>query len=812
MSGEEIQAALRSLPAEEPEPAKDWPEHNHNAASWIEGGQVWVLELQPYETEASSGGGDLEKMHQPGSVKKMKLGNRAKGVAVSDCQHLSDEVETSPLVSQQTKKTFTSDGEAFSKSSNLRTNQKNLAKALHVCDQCGKEFRWPSDLARHQRVHVRGKAARRDQSQSQASSPFALIPLQVDANSCKTLSQKPVTNQSTHTKNLHNCDQCGKEFRWPSDLARHKRVHAGAKAAKQVPCQSEASSPSPLMPATMALQAENSSEIFSPKSMLPANQRTYRKNLHTSDQRGKDFQWPSALVQHRLVHSGRRVARGDQCQSKLDASNSLTPSPTSLQVCSTDTNCHKAFGTSSQLVTHQHTHLKKSYTCGKCGKSYKWPSNLARHKRTHYRRKFKTDKNTHFKKSYICGQCGKSFQWLSHLTRHEHSHLRRKLKIDQGTDSEKPFVCSQCGKGFLWPSHLAQHKLNHLRGKQQIRTPIPNSSTTDQSTNTHKAFLCDQCGQGFLCLSDLTQHVFAHSGERPYSCAICGCQFRRRVQLIKHHKSHEESDEEEEEDQSECEEDVPVKNTPTKQLLSLSPMDSGEQSKSFASLKACECGMCHTKANDISELLPPNNIWENEVSGLSRPLSLTRPCECGYCGSDDDINTQLTEPLLPNYDITASAEFTAVLSSCEAVTTKPMLPSTSRGARKRVARRLRKKASNESITHFVGQPFAVASQSPKGPKSLSTPSSPLVRHDKPYACPKCPKRFSLASYMTKHLHIHQMGEPYKCTTCGKSFAQRSYLAKHQRVHTTRLAHECPECGSFFTQLSYLCKHMLTHRK
>ncbi|XP_072860594.2 tubulin polymerization-promoting protein family member 2 isoform X2 [Pogona vitticeps] len=61
VSSEEIQPATRPLEAEEAEAAEDWPGLQLGPTSWIERGQIWSLELQPYDaTTSPEGMADLE--------------------------------------------------------------------------------------------------------------------------------------------------------------------------------------------------------------------------------------------------------------------------------------------------------------------------------------------------------------------------------------------------------------------------------------------------------------------------------------------------------------------------------------------------------------------------------------------------------------------------------------------------------------------------------------------------------------------------------------------------------------------------------
>ncbi|XP_061097003.1 zinc finger protein ZFP2-like isoform X2 [Conger conger] len=248
---------------------------------------------------------------------------------------------------------------------------------------------------------------------------------------------------------IYQCSQCEKSFAWANKLKVHQRTHTGERPYHCSLC----------------------GRGFAQLSTLKKHQRTHTGELpYQCSQCGKGFAQSSTLKQHQSTHTGEHPYHCSQCD--------------------------KSFAWANRLKVHQRTHTgERPYTCSLCGRGFAQSSTLKKHQRTHTG-----------ELPYHCSQCGKGFAQSSNLKQHQQTHTREHL-----------YHCSQCGKGFAQSSTLKQH----------------------QSTHTGELlYHCAQCGKSFKWANKLKVHQRTHTGERPYNCSLCGRGFAQSSTLKKHQRTH----------------------------------------------------------------------------------------------------------------------------------------------------------------------------------------------------------------------------------------------------------------------------------
>lgn len=80
--------------------------------------------------------------------------------------------------------------------------------------------------------------------------------------------------------------------------------------------------------------------------------------------------------------------------------------------------------------------------------------------------------------------------------------------------------------------------------------------------------------------------------------------------------------------------------------------------------------------------------------------------------------------------------------------------------------------------------------------------------EKPFACEKCEKRFTLKSTLLSHQRTHNpiTQKQFNCVVCNSFFSSKSSLKVHMSVHTGDKIYECNFCSMKFRTAAHRKSH------
>ena len=211
------------------------------------------------------------------------------------------------------------------------------------------------------------------------------------------------------------------------------------------------------------------------------------------------------LKYHILTHTGEKPYSCEECgQSYTQSAHLSTHMRTKHSTDETKVHqCpHCPYSTKySAVALQRHIRIhsgEKPYLCEECGQSFTQSAHLS----THMRTKHSTDET----KVHQCPHCPYS-------TKHCAAILQRHIRTHTG---EKPYSCEECGQSFTQSAGLS----HHMRTKH----------STDQTT-----YQCPHCPYSTKDSAVILQrHIRTHSGEKPHSCEECGQRFTQSASLSRH--------------------------------------------------------------------------------------------------------------------------------------------------------------------------------------------------------------------------------------------------------------------------------------